>query len=144
MESIAIVSLVDACINLAFKCAGAIKKMHDITSRYKSSKLILMSITQYLDTMQYAWERIGEWTKSYTPNTNVEDDGCVFRMARILETGKFVMEALEEDLVKFSNESMAFGQRAKLIWNENTFLDHQSRISHQATSMTLLLQAIQL
>lgn len=103
-----------------------------------------MSITQYLDTMQYAWERIGAWTKSYEPDANVDDDGFVSRMARILETGTLVMEALEEDIAHFSDDDMAFGQRVKLIWDENTFLDHQSRIRDQAASMSLLLQAIQL
>lgn len=122
----------------------AVKKMNDIASKYRHSRLTVMSITQYLDTMQYAWERIGAWTWSYEPDANVDDDGFVSRMARILETGTMVMEALEEDLSRFSNEEMAFGQRVKLIWNESTFLDHQSRIRDQASSMSLLLQAVQL
>ena len=144
MDPVSIVGLIDASIGLAFKCAEVVKKMNDIASMYKQSLLTVMSITQCLDTIQYAWERIGSWTKAYTPDANVDDDQFVSRMARILEAGTIVLDALEEDLVQFSNESMTFGQRVKLIWDEKTFLDHQSRIRDQATSMSLLLQAISL
>ena len=144
MDPIAIVGVVDASLDLALKCASAVKRMNDIASKYKYSKYTIMSITQNLDTIQIAWDRIGAWTQSYTPDENADDDCFVLRMARILETGVLVIDALEEELVPFSDENPGFTQRAKLIWNENTFLDHQSRIRDQAISMNLLLQAIQL
>lgn len=144
MDPVTVIGLVNASVDLAFKCGGAMGKMNDIASKYKHSKLTVMSIQQYLDTMQYAWEQIGLWAKSYILDASADDDAFVLRMARILETGTLVMDALEEDLAQFSDESMAFGQRVKLIWNENTFLGHQSRIRDQANSMSLLLQATQL
>lgn len=144
MDPVVIVGLVDASVGLALKCAGAVQRMNDIASKYRKSKYTLMSITQYLSTMQYAWERIGAWTESYAPDKNADDEEFIVRMARILETGTLVMDALDEDLVPSSEAGVGFMQRAKFIWNENTFLDHQNRIRDQATSMSLLLQAIQL
>ena len=144
MDPVSVISLVDAAIGLAFKCAEAGKKMNDLASKYKNAQLTVISMIQYLDTIQYAWERIASWTKTYTPEAEVDDDHFILRMARILETGTLVMDALEEGLAEFSDEHIAFGQRVRLIWNENTFLDHQSRIRDQASSMSLLLQAITL
>ena len=144
MDPVTVISLVDASIDLALKCAGAVRKMNDIASKYKHAKLTISSIIQSLDTMQFAWDRIGAWTQSYTPDENADDDGFVTRMARFLETGTLVMDALEEEMLPFSDESLGFAQRTKFVWNENTIMDHQSRIRDQAASMSLLLQAIQL
>ena len=144
MEPISIVGLVDASVDLVLKCASAVKKINDLASKYKSSALALRSIAQNLDTMQFAWDKIGAWTESYTPEENVDDDGFVVRMARFLETGTLVMDALEQELLPFSDETPGIAQRAKLVWNETAFSDHQSRIRDQAISMGLLLQAIQL
>lgn len=74
MEPISIVGLVDASVDLALKCASAVKKINDLASKYKSSALALRSIAQNLDTMQFAWDKIGAWTESYTPEENVDDD----------------------------------------------------------------------
>lgn len=144
MDPVTVISLVDASVDLALKCAGAVRKMNDSASKYKNAKLTISSITQGLDTMQFAWDRIGAWTQSYTPDENADDDRFVTRMARFLETGTLVMDAHEEEILPFSDESSGFAQRTKFVWNENTFMDHQSRIRDQAASMSLPLQAIQL
>ncbi len=142
MDPISIVGLVDASVDLALKCASAVRKMKDIASKYKHSELTLRSIAHNLDTMQFAWDRIGAWIQSHDENT--DDDGFVLRMARFLETGTLVMDALEKELLPFSDETLGFAERAKLVWNENIFLDHQTRVRDQAMCMNLLLQAIQL
>lgn len=144
MDPITIIGLVDASVDLALKCAGAVKKLNDIASKYKNSKLTIMSITGNLDAMQLAWDKIGAWTQAYTPGESSDDDGFVSRMTRFLETGALVMDALGEDLQAFGHNDMGISQRANLLWNESTFLDHQNRIRDQATTMSLLLQAIQL
>lgn len=144
MDPITIIGLVDASVDLALKCAGAVKKLNDIASKYKNSKLTIMSITGNLDAMQLAWDKIGAWIQAYSPGESSDDDGFVTRMTRFLETGELVMEALEEDLLGFNGDELGIPQRAKLLWNEGTFLDHQNRIRDQATTMSLLLQAIQL
>ena len=144
MDPISIVGLVDASVDLALKCASAVKKMNDIASKYKHSELTLRSIAHNLDTMQFAWDRIGVWIQLYTPDENTDDDGFVLRMARFLETGTLVMDALEKELLPFSDETLGFAERAKLVWSENILSDHQTRVRDQAISMNLLLQAIQL
>ena len=144
MDPISIVGLVNALIGLALKCAGAVKKINDLAAKYKYSMHAIVSVTQYLDTMQFAWDRIGAWTQSYVPEDNADDDAFVLRMTRALETGTLVMDALEEELLPFSDENSNFGQRVKLVFIESTLMDHQNRIRDQATSMGLLLQAIQL
>ena len=72
---------------------------------------------------------------------NVDDDSFVQRVARIFETGPLARYALEKGLAHFGDDNVGSKQRAKLIWNEITFLDHQSRMSDQAISLNLLLQA---
>ena len=145
MDPASIIGFVDASIDLALKCAGAAKKINDIAFKYKYSRHTALSIAQYLDTMQFAWDRIGAWTEeSYGPDANADDDDLIERMGRALEAGALVMDALEEDLLPFNSGVMSSGRRMRLVWNENTLVDHQNRIRDQATSMSLLLQVIQL
>ena len=144
MDPTSIIGLVDASINFALNCAGTAKKINDIASKYRYSRHAIISITQYLDTMRLAWDRIGAWVESYTPDPNAGDEGFISRMARALEVGTFVMNALEKELLPFDHEKMSSAQRMKLIWNGNIINDHQIRIRDQAASMSLLLQAIQL
>lgn len=144
MDPASILGLVDASIGLALKCAGTAQKLNDIASKYNNAKLTVMSITSNLDVMQFTWEKIRAWIESNSANGDIDDDAFVTRMARLLKTGTLVMEALEDDLAPFSDEKLGFAQRARLIWDESSFADHQSRIRDQAISMGLLLQAMQL
>lgn len=144
MDPVSIVSLVDGSIGLALKCAGAVQTINDLAGKYKYAKLTILSITQNLDTMQIAWDRIGAWSQAYIPYENADEDDFVSKLARFLETGSMVMAALEEELLPFSENNSSFAQRSKFVWNETTLQCHQSRIRDQAASMSLLLQAIQL
>lgn len=144
MDPVSIVSLVDASLDLALKCASAVKILNEIASKYKYAKLTILSITQNLDTMQFAWDRIGAWSEMYTPYETVDEISFFRRLAKFLDTGVLVMDALEEELLPFGDDNPSFAQRSRLVWNENTLQSHQSRIRDQAASMTLLLQAIQL
>lgn len=144
MDPASIVGLVDTSIGLALKCAGTVQKLNDIASKYNNAKLTIMSMTSNLDAMQFTWDKIGAWTEAQSPGESEDDQSLITRMLRLLETGTLVMNALEDDLAPFCNENLGFAQRARLIWDESSFADHQSRIRDQATSMSLLLQAMQL
>ena len=144
MDPVSIISLVDASLDLALKCASAVKQLNDLASKYKYAKLTILSITQNLDTMQIAWDRIGAWTEMYSSSGNADDRGLFLRMARFLETGALVIDALEEDLLPFDLENLTLAQRSRFVWNETMLQAHQSRVRDQAASITLLLQAIQL
>ena len=144
MDPASIVGLIDASIDLVLKCAGAVKKINDIASKYKYSNYAIISITQYLDTLRFAWDRIRVWTESYNPDENAGDDVFVSRIIQALDAGTLIMNALEEELLPFNHEDLSSVQRMKLIWTGNILRDHQIRIRDQAASMGLLLQAIQL
>ena len=146
MDPISIVSLVDASIDLTLKCASAVKKLNDIVAKYKNAKLSIMSMIQNLDAMQVAWQRIGAWWVVYRPLENADEDQFTQRMTRFLETGTLVLDALDDKLRILLNADgdIKLPQRARLIWSGSSLQRHQNSIRDQATSMTLLLQAISL
>lgn len=144
MDPASIVGLVGASIDLAMKCGSVARNLNEIAAKYKYARLTILSMVQGLETIQLAWSRIGEWSQSRVPAELAQDVEFMQTLERLLETGTLVMETLEEELMVYNTDDMGFTQRTKVIWNENTFQSHQSRIRDQASSMMLLLQAIQL
>ncbi len=144
MDPASVIGLVDASLDLAIKCGSILKRLNTIASQYKHARLTISSMVQNLDSLQLAWNRISLWSKSYMPDQDAVENGLIERLERFLETGALVMEALEGDLSTYNLDHLSFTQRSKLIWNDQVLQDHQNRLRDQATSMTLLLQAIQL
>ena len=144
MDPASIIGLVDASLGLAIKCGSIGKHLNTIASQYKHARLTILSMVQNLDSLQLAWDRISIWSRSYVPDQDVADNSLVERLERFLETRALVIEALDEDLSTYNPDDLSFTQRSRLIWNSQVLQDHQNRLRDQATSMTLLLQAIQL
>lgn len=144
MDPASIVSLVSSAVQLATLCGSAAKDLDTLVSKYKNAKLAILSMVQGLDTMQLAWSRIGQWVQNETPDVLLEKDDFIGRLQRSLETGSLVMDALKEELLIYKPLKMGLTQRTKVVWNEGTLKSHQERVRDQASSMTLLLQAIQL
>ena len=144
MDPASIIGLVDASLDLAIKCASTLKRLNTIASQYNYARLTILSMVQNLDSLQLAWNRISVWSKSYVPDQNAAENGLIERLERFLETGALVMEALDEDLSTYDPDNLSLTNRSRLIWNGQELQDHQNRLRDQATSMTLLLQAIQL
>ena len=144
MDPATIVGLVSSAIALATVCGSAAKDLNTLVSEYKNAKLAILSMVQGLDTMQLAWSRIGKWAENQTPDGLLEEDDFIGRLRRSLETGSLVMDALTEELLIYKPLTMGLTQRTKVVWNEGTLRSHQERIRDQASSMTLLLQAINL
>ena len=148
MDPASIVALIEGSLGLALQCGGVAKTLSDIAARYRASELSIMSMAQSLDTMQMAWSRIKEWSQAqwFSLQMDVGDDPFALRLTRSLEIGKLVMDALQEDLRLYQSDTatLSFKQRSKMVWNQDALKTHQDRIRDQATSMTLLLQAIQL
>ena len=101
-------------------------------------------MVQGLDIMELAWSRIGMWAEYQTPDGLLEEDDFIGRLRRSLDTGSLVLDALKEELLIYNPPKMSLTQRTKVVWNESTLRSHQERIRDQASSMTLLLQAIHL
>ncbi len=141
MDPVTIAGIVEGSISLAVQCGSVVKSLNNIAGQYKYAKLTITTMTQNLDIMQLAWDRIGAWFKDYMLT---DDDGFIQRLERFLEAGSLVIDALEEDLQAYDASNMTFAQRSRLVLNENTFQGHQNRIRDQAQTMALLLQAIQL
>jgi len=144
MDPATIVQLTQGSISLALQGGHAAKALSDIVSKYKYVKLSINSLTLNLDAIQLAWSQIGEWFQRYESTSGLDDRLFLQRLQRSLENGELVIAALEEDLMPYHADILSFRQRSKFLWNGNTLRDHQDRISHQATAMTCLLQAIQL
>ena len=144
MDPVTIVGLVSSAVTLATMCGSAAKDLHTLVSKYKNAKLAILSMVQGLETMQLAWSRIGKWAQNQTPDGLLEEDDFIGRLQRSLETGSLILDALKEELLIYKPSKMGLTQRTKVIWNEGTLRSHQERIRDQASSMTLLLQAIHL
>ena len=144
MDPATIVGLVSSAIALATVCGSAAKDLNTLLSEYKNAKLAILSMVQGLDTMQLAWSRIGKWAENQTPDGLLEEDDFIGRLRRSLETGSLVMDALREELLIYRPSRMGLTQRTKVVWNEGTLRSHQERVRDQASSMALLLQAINL
>ena len=143
MDPVTIVQIVEGSLSLALQCGHATKTLNDIAAKYRYAELTIISMVQGLDTIQLAWNQIGDWSQRYVPKT-AGDSEFLERLQRSLQNGFIVMDALERDLKPYQTKHLSFMQRSKAVWNENTLRSHQERISHQAVAMTCLLQAIQL
>ena len=144
MDPVTLVGLVSSAVTLATICGSATKDLHTLGSKYKNAKLAILSMAQGLDTMQLAWSKISIWAQYQTPDGLLEEDDFIGRLRRSLETGSLVLDALKEELLIYKPLKMGFAQRTKAVWNEGALRSHQERIRDQASSMTLLLQAINL
>ena len=141
MDPLTIVGIVEGSISLAVQCGSVAKSLNNLIGQHKYAKLTVSSLVQNLEIMQFAWNRIGLWSKTSMP---ADDDDFTQRLKKFLETGSLVLSALEEDLQSYDVSRMTFSQRSRLVWNESIMQSHQNRIRDQAQSMSLLLQAVQL
>ena len=144
MDPVSAVGLVEASLGLAVQFGSAAKTLNDVAGKYKNAKLTVKSLTQNLDILQLSWTQIGAWFRDRFENDILHDVDLTRRVEGFLETGSLVMEALQHDLQVYNVNNLNFPTRSKLIWNETTLQNHQSRIRDQALSMTLFLQAINL
>lgn len=151
MDPASIFALVEGSAGLALKCVSVAKSLNDLTTKYKQSKLTLLSLVQSLDTIQLAWSRIGKWSEDYASRNGTEaelisenDDELFERLKKSLEIGNLVMEAFEEDLLPYSNniQNLSVKERARMVWNETALDAHRDRIRDQAQSMICLLQIV--
>ena len=144
MDPISIASIIESSLSLALQCGSSAKRLNEIASQYKNAKLTILSMSQQLDTMQLAWNRIGEWSRTNQSMAHADDIDFRQRLGRCLAAGEEFLQALEADLSKYNTTKLTFRQRTRLIWNQGVFKAHQSRIQDQASSMALVLQTIQL
>lgn len=150
MDPASIVAIVQGASSLALKCVGLAKTLNDVASKYKQSRLAVLSIVQHLEVVQLAWERIDKWSRIYLQDGTQadcdEDDRLFKRLQTSLDVGYLVMEALEGDLLPFQHQLDNLGLRGKtrIVWSESVLNAHQDRLGHQVRAMTCLLQTIQL
>ena len=144
MDPASIVSIIEGSLSLALQCGNAARHLYDMASQHRNAKITLVSMSQNLDTMQLAWSRIGDWSHDQYIKAALETADFWLRLERSLEAGTLVLNALGEDLVVFDTRRLNFSRRTRLMWNQGVFEAHQSRIRDQASSMSLLLQTIQL
>ena len=138
------IGLIESSLGLALQFGSAAKTLNGVAGKYKNAKLAINSLAQNLDILQLAWNQIGHWFHNCVEEDILYDDSLTERVRGFLQTGTLVMEVLLHDLQAYDVEQLGFAQRSKLIWNEKTLQDHQSRIRDQAISMSLFLQAMNL
>ena len=144
MDPVSAVGLVEGSLGLAVQFGSAAKTLNDVAGKYKNAKLAVKSLIQNLDILQLSWTQIGVWFRERFENDSLHDVSLTRQVEGFLETGSLVMEALQHDLQAYNVDHLNFSTRSKLIWNETTLQNHQSRIRDQALSMNLFLQAVNL
>ncbi len=147
-EAALIFSIITASASLAMKCGEVAKTLNDITAKYKKAELSMSLLLQQIDTIKAAWERISAWSTACQERLTAtgNDTNLLGRLDRSLKCGNLVVSALEDDLkaYKFEGGLLTFRQRSKLVWNDDTIQNHQTRVRDQVATMTLLLQVLNL
>ena len=148
VDPVTIIAIVNGSLALVIKCGEVAKILNNVASKFKKAELSIKLFVQQIDTIQAAWERIAEWSESRKrrPDTTVRDSALWERLDRSLECGDLVISALENDLkmYEFDQGNLSFIQRSKVVWNESSIQNHQTRVRDQVTIMTLLLQVLNL
>lgn len=156
-DPISIFSIIGGSAALALQVAKAVNDLHTLAKRYKRAELIIQSLTSQLSTIQWAWRQISTLLEAWNRDEVVwqDDSNELFdQINRTLQGGTMVIAALEEDLRPFleqlkdaqvpSQLTSMFRRRARIVWNNQTFKDHQERIRDQVNSMNLLISIMQL
>lgn len=143
-DLISVISLVEGSIGLVLQCGSVAKTLSDLKGKLKHAEVAIMSLIEEVETIQFAWSRIKEWSEDHAEAAT--DSQFVQRLEKSLECGTLVLSSLEQDLADYKNraDNANFVLRSKMAWNERAFLDHQNRVRGQVQAMTLLLQVSQL
>ncbi len=143
-DPISVISLVEGSIGLVLQCGLVVKTLSDLRAKFKYAEIAIMSLIQEVETIQFAWSRIKEWSEDHAEAAT--DTQFVQRLEKSLQCGTLVLSALEQDLADYKDvaDNASFLSRSKMAWNERAFLDHQHRVRGQVQAMTLMLQVSQL
>ena len=63
MDSVTVVSIIEGSISLIVRCSGVVSSLKDLASKFKQTKLTLLSMIQEVDTIESAWSRIKDWSQ---------------------------------------------------------------------------------
>ena len=144
VDPISVISLVEGSIGLVLQCGSVAKTLSDMIAKSKHAEVSITSMIQEVETIQFAWNRIKEWSEEHAEAAT--DSQFVQRLEKSLQCGTLVLSALEQDLANYKHaaDNASFIMRSKMAWNERAFLDHQHRVRGQVQAMTLMLQVSQL
>ena len=145
-DPVTVFSIITGSAGLVLQCGKIFKDLHQLVEQYKSAQLTILSMTGYLETVQWAWRRISSVVDHWTAE-DIDQD-FLDQIYRRLQCGKFVMSALEYDLQNFQSssttDSFSFRKRTKFVWNEGVLKDHRERLRDQVEAMNLFNSAIQM
>ena len=144
-DPVTILSIINGSLGLALRIGTVINALYDISQKLKQAQLTILSTITECETIQTAWIAIERWASSHPGGTAIESE-LLERLNKSLLNGQMVISAFEDDLIAWSRKSTnpSFLSRSKIVWEENTFSQHQFRIRGQVAAMTLLLQVINL
>jgi hypothetical protein len=144
-DPVTILTIINGSLELALRIGTVIHALYDISQKLKQAQLTILSTITECETIQTAWAAIERWASSHPGGPAIESE-LLERLNKSLLNGKMVISAFEDDLVTWSRKSTNSGflSRSKIVWEENTFSQHQFRIRGQVAAMTLLLQVINL
>ena len=139
-DPFSIASITVAAVALAFECAKVAQGLNDLAERYRLCGLNILSMQNQCKTLNLAWDRIGRCCQLHEEK-DIPDTLLIRRLSEDLELVMIILSALERDMNSFVLAPRSvFRQRTKMVWNENLFQDHQSRLNQHVTSTMFLIQ----
>ena len=124
---------------LAFKIGQTLRT---IVSTHRQSAALIYSLIGACQAIELAWNRIETWIMTQPASTDASDSPFYDRLAALIEVGRIVLEALQQDIGQ--DATVKPGQTSlhttwKVLLNEHNFRDHCTRLNLQLQSLHLLL-----
>ena len=145
MDPVTVLSVVSGSIGLAAKCASVAQQLYDAAAKFKQAELTIRAVGEECEIIRLAWTRTEKWVVGWADDA-AADQELLHRLCRSIQTGSMITSALEDSLIDIgdASNSVGFGWRSRIVWNENTLSGHQQRIRGLVASVHLLLDVVKL
>jgi hypothetical protein len=120
---------------------------------YRDSEIIILDLVSTCQAFEIAWRRIHDWASSWVgKSSETQADSILRHLVAYHETGSFVLQALNAELMKITQPSNSLwrlspkGKKSKfsVVLHRQGLNDHTNILNHQVSSLNLLLSTAQL
>ena len=103
----------------------------------------MLSIRDQYETARLAFDRISDWVKTWTDDPAV-DQAILHRIEVSIKTARIFAADLESTILRYGSPSAkgTISRRAQIVWNEDTWKDHQKRMSYLMEGVRFLLDLL--
>jgi hypothetical protein len=145
MDPATIVSLVNASVGLALKCAKVASDLHILINKFKRADLSIQALINQCDTVKTTVSKIESFMTTLGDEIRVDND-VLRQLDASLGFGMTILSTLEKDLVPLRDLEYAEGirQKSSIVWNDAIIKNYQEHIRDQLIGLTCLLEVLKL